>query len=201
MTQYADPDELKTLLQPGDVDFDDHDTLYSDLVTDASAAVDQHCGRVFTLAGSASAREMMVLRDGCTLRGLPEFATLDDLVVKTGLPGAYDTTLTIDTHFWVPTPADTSRPYFEIRPIGLWRFRRDTYGRPTVEVTAKWGWAAVPDPVKRATLLWATRLFARKDSPAGVMGFGDMGAVRLPGIDPDVAALLEPFVRLAGRFA
>ena len=64
--------------------------------------------------------------------------------------------------------------------------------------TARFGWPEVPGPVHRACIIWARRLYTRKDSPAGVLGFGDMGAVRLSVVDPDVRSLLDPF-RDSGR--
>jgi hypothetical protein len=43
----------------------------------------------------------------------------------------------------------------------------------------------------------ASRLFARLDSPLGVAGFGDMGAMRVSfKMDPDVGMLLGPYRRL-----
>jgi hypothetical protein len=40
------------------------------------------------------------------------------------------------------------------------------------------------------------RQFKRYDSPLGVAGFGDIGVMRVSRVDPDVAALLEPYVKL-----
>lgn len=54
----------------------------------------------------------------------------------------------------------------------------------------------VPAAIKLATLIQATRLMKRRDSPEGALGFADVGVIRLSGKDPDVAALLEPFKRL-----
>jgi hypothetical protein len=52
----------------------------------------------------------------------------------------------------------------------------------------------VPDEVVQATLLQAGRLYRRKDSPEGVTGSADWGMVRLPRLDPDVMALIEPYM-------
>jgi hypothetical protein len=66
-----------------------------------------------------------------------------------------------------------------------------------VQVTGTWGWPAVPVDVKQACLLLAARLFIRKESPQGVAGFGEFGAIRVRSADPDVVALLEPYRRNA----
>jgi hypothetical protein len=69
--------------------------------------------------------------------------------------------------------------------------------RPTVQVTARWGWPAVPEPVRSACGILAGRLFKRADSLLGVAGFGDLGAITLRAVDPDVQRMLAPYVRVA----
>jgi hypothetical protein len=63
-----------------------------------------------------------------------------------------------------------------------------------VRITGTWGWPAIPTAVKQSTIIQASRLFKRLDSPLGVAGFGDMGAVRVSRfLDPDVEQLLMPY--------
>lgn len=45
--------------------------------------------------------------------------------------------------------------------------------------------------VTEAILLMASRLYARRNSPEGVAGWGDLGMIRVIARDPDVEALLE----------
>lgn len=66
---------------------------------------------------------------------------------------------------------------------------------PTVQVTARFGWSAVPYQVNEATILKAASLFKRKDAPFGVAGFNEFGAVRITRKDPDVLELLSDFAR------
>jgi hypothetical protein len=42
----------------------------------------------------------------------------------------------------------------------------------------------------------AMRQFKRYDSPTGVMGFGDLGVMRVGRVDPDVEKLLMPFRKM-----
>lgn len=49
---------------------------------------------------------------------------------------------------------------------------------------------AFPANVERGAVMMAGRLFRRRESPAGVAAFGDMGAVYVMRNDPDVAMLL-----------
>lgn len=55
----------------------------------------------------------------------------------------------------------------------------------------------ISDDVAEATLLLATRLQRRKDSPEGVAGVGvDGAALHIARTDPDVVMLLKPYIRV-----
>jgi len=160
----------------------------------ATGAVDSYCGRNFDLSATATARVFKVTRtDRCRV---DDIGSLTDLVIKTGRPGSFGTTLTVDTHYWLePLNSITlGRPYEYVWTESL--FTAAPYA--TVQVTAKWGWPAVPDEVSQATLLLAQRLYTRKDSPTGVAGFGDYGVVRVTASDADVARLLDPYAKPSG---
>jgi hypothetical protein len=62
-----------------------------------------------------------------------------------------------------------------------------------IQITAVWGWPSVPTPVKSACILMAGRLLKRGDSLLGVAGFGDLGAISVRAIDPDVQRMLAPY--------
>lgn len=70
-----------------------------------------------------------------------------------------------------------------------------------VRVTGVWGWPAVPIAIKQATIIQASRIYKRLDSPLGVAGFGDLGAIRVGrALDPDVEQLVMPY-RIMRNFA
>jgi hypothetical protein len=50
--------------------------------------------------------------------------------------------------------------------------------------------------VRMACILMSLRLFKRYDSPLGVMGMGDLGAIRVSRVDSDVQALLAPYMKV-----
>jgi hypothetical protein len=84
-------------------------------------------------------------------------------------------------------------PYSGIRAV-------NTYTWPVVDqqalcrITGVWGWPSVPIAIKQATIIQSSRLYKRLDSPLGVAGFGDMGAIRVGRyLDPDVEQLAMPF--------
>jgi hypothetical protein len=63
-----------------------------------------------------------------------------------------------------------------------------------VRVTGVWGWSAVPIAIKQATVIQSSRIYKRLDSPLGVAGFGDLGAIRVGrSLDPDVEQLVMPY--------
>jgi hypothetical protein len=67
--------------------------------------------------------------------------------------------------------------------------------RPGVEVTAKWGWPSVPDDIEVACQILTADLYKRKDSPGGVLGLGDLGAIRMSPLGRDVTAMVRAYKR------
>jgi hypothetical protein len=69
-----------------------------------------------------------------------------------------------------------------------------------IEVTATFGWTAVPVPIKQATAMQASRFLSRRDSPFGVAGSPEAGnEIRLlPKLDPDVALTVRSYYRWWG---
>ncbi len=71
-------------------------------------------------------------------------------------------------------------------------------GEGQLKVNAKWGYVtSIPQGVKAAALLQASRFFKRKDAPFGVAGTDNMGnAMRLLAkLDPDVEEMLTSYRR------
>lgn len=76
-----------------------------------------------------------------------------------------------------------------LRTLGTWGLTTTR-----LRVTARFGWPAVPDEVTEAALIQASRLYKRKDSPEGIIGSAEWGVRNLSRRDPDVWALIEPFI-------
>jgi hypothetical protein len=84
-------------------------------------------------------------------------------------------------------------PYTGIRAVNdyLWPVVDQ---QALVRITATWGFPAIPIAIKQAAIIQSSRLYKRLDSPLGVAGFGDMGAIRVGRyLDPDVEQLVMPF--------
>lgn len=182
------------------------DELLEAAINAASRAIDNYCQRRFWLDGSAVARTFIP-------QALSRIEFDDDIgdsasvVIKTDASGdgTFETTWAAGDYQLLPVNAPyafpEAEPWTAIRAVGTktfpwlvntWLTRLDR-----VQVTAKWGWPAVPDAVGFACRLKAARLVSRKDSPQGVLGFGDFGPVRLSrSEDADVMSLLDPYRRV-----
>lgn len=177
------------------------DTTITFAVNAANSAVVEYCGRTFDKTTSGSETARVYRPQHGRLVYTDDFWQTTNLVVKTDTTddGSYDTTWTIGTDF-VVEPANgllygRHTPYYRIQAVGNRDFPCSE--RYTVEVTATWGWTAVPDPVTEAALIKGARLFKRKNSPEGVLGgWAEYGAVRITSReDPDCMMLLAPYRR------
>jgi hypothetical protein len=85
-------------------------------------------------------------------------------------------------------------PYYKLNSLGT-TWPTGTL-RPSVQVTARWGWDAVPAPVRQSTLHLAASLFKLEHAPFGVLAVGDFGPIKAPADTlRNVKALLEPYRR------
>lgn len=194
---YATLSELKSRL--GITDSTDDAALTNALAT-ASRGVEKCCGRQFNDAGSVSAR--VYEPDGTRCVNVDDFSTTTGLIIETdpGFTKAYGTVWTTSDYQLEPlngiVDGETGWPYCEIEAIsGLFFPIPAGYGNPaTVRVTARWGWAAVPAPIKEATLIVAQETHKLKDAPFGVAGYGEYGAVRVRE-NPLAYAKIAPYRR------
>jgi hypothetical protein len=193
---YCTVDDVRGQLSDADIKVDV--TLLERAINSTSRAVDKWCGRRFWQDASVQVRTYRP-EESCSVR-VDDISTATGLLVKTdsGADGTYETSWTVDTDFQLePLNASADGGAYawrELVAIGSKRFPLRVR-RPALQVTAKFGWSAVPDEVTQATVLRAVALFGRRNSPNGVAGFGDFGVVRIGRQDPDVIALLGPFQR------
>lgn len=165
------------------------DSLLIQALVGASRSVEQYCdGRRFYLDLTSSARTFPTRRviQTCDGQRLP----IDDIghatmTVEFGDGTTWTTTTAYETY-----PANALVKGQAITALLTTPAATTWTANRRVRVTAKWGWPEIPAAVEQATLLQASRLFRRKDSPEGVAGSADWGLVRVPNMDPDVKALL-----------
>lgn len=194
---YCDLDDLKAWLKLDDaID----DSVLETVIGAASRGIDEYCGRRFWMDSSATARDYY-----------PPVGSLrvDDFVVASGETvkvdtsgdGTFGTTWTSGTNYLIQ-PVNRERngttpwPCEELSLLAGSSFPFSTTGRPAVRVTATWGWASVPDPVRQACLIKSARLFRRMQTPEGIAGGSEFGVIRISNKeDPDVCMLLAGFRR------
>lgn len=188
---------------------DEGSTLSEDLLHRAinatSRAIDRWTGRRFWQDADVVARTYRP-RDGHHVF-VHDISTDTGLIVKTDTTGdgTFDTTWDSDDFVLEPRNEDVVATGDTGDPFAWWQITAvDTKTFPvharkaTLQVTARFGWSGIPDEVNQAAIIKAAALFRRKDAPFGVAGFGDMGAVRISRFgDPDVTALLDPYVRFS----
>jgi hypothetical protein len=54
--------------------------------------------------------------------------------------------------------------------------------------------AACPPDALYACLLWTNRVLVRRQSPEGIVGIADLGAVRIMRTDADIDQMLSPWI-------
>jgi hypothetical protein len=194
---YASKATLKLRLGLSDTT---DDAKFDSALAASTQSIDGICGRQFNDAGTTSAR--VYYPDSPTLVRVDDFSTVTGLVVKAdyGNDGTFEYTWAAANYQLEPlngiVGGSAGFPYNRIRGINqyfpLWWGALGS-PRASIEVTARWGWAAVPASVAEACLILAEELFKLKDAPFGVAGFGAMGAVRVRE-NPKVMALLSDLI-------
>jgi hypothetical protein len=198
---YATRNQTKAALRIGTADTIDDD-LIDNCVGAASRLIDGYCNRRFWQSGTAEARVFQA-EDSfyCSIDDIA--GTAITLKTSSFADGNFDVTWTATDYQLEPLNGELDGltwSYDKIRAIGDYLFPtvNANYGEQAlVQVTAVFGWPAVPEPVTQATIIQASRIFKRYDSPLGVAGFGDLGAIRVSRfLDPDMAQLVEPYRRM-----
>lgn len=195
-TEYASLAELKAFITM-DGAVIDRDDLLTIALDDAHDTLEGDCGRRFYLDAAASAREFDPLDRVIEDRGrqfllVDDIGSLTDFAVATGSSGGTFTAVTGTVEYRPENALVRGRAITSLMtPTGLWP--TDPFTR--VRVTARWGWPAVPPRVKAATLLSASRYYARRNSPQGVVGTADWGQITVRRSDPDYLAAISMFAR------
>jgi hypothetical protein len=182
------------------------DALLEIAIESSSRDIDAYCERVFFSTGATAVTRTYIPQDIFLLE-------TDDIISVTSIKsdttgeGGFD--LTWDATDYQLEPLNNLAggivtPFTRIRAIGskLWPIyepRDINAGQASVQITGVFGFSAVPIAIRQATILAALRAYKRYESPTGVLGFSDMGVVRIGRLDPDVERLVSPFrkVRMA----
>lgn len=195
---YTTLNAMKSYLSISD---DTDDTILETMVESASRSIDRIANRRFYLDANATSRQYRAYND--------VFAYVDDIGTTSSLvvamdedgDGIFETTLTLNTDYILDplTAPSLSRPYTQLTMVNTtytWPIFPGLFSnglRPGVQVTARWGWPSVPDDIEMACQILTADLYKRKDSPGGVLGLGDLGAIRMSPLGRDVTAMVRAY--------
>lgn len=192
---YADLATLKTRLGAGSSTA--HDSQLQEALVAVSKEITQYCGRSFNVSLTATAR--VFYPDRYDLLELDDFWTTTGLLIAedTGNDGTYETSWASTDYQAEPlngiVDGEPSWPYYRLRAVGARTWPCvDNLTRAPIQITAKWGWIQVPEPVRDACLILAEESFKLPDSPFGVGGYGPYGIVRVRE-NPVAARKLNPY--------
>lgn len=176
---YATLSDLKTYLSMQEDDR--FDASLQQALESVSDEIEQHCNRQFNKVTVASTRIFEV--DNHRQVVIDDFWTITDLVIQydQGNTGSYTVLSSTDFELHPLNGVVSGQPgwpYNKIVPAGTSSsFVPARSGR--LRVTAQWGWASVPSPVKQACLIMAGATFQIKDAPFGVAGSDQWGSIRV----------------------
>ena len=186
---YATLNEVKAALKITDA-LDD--SLLEMAIESASRLVDGYTGRYFYNGGTAT--KNFAAQDDYVTQ-IEDLQSITTLSTTNEVGGDY-TEWGTDDYQLEPLNGRVDGlvvPYNAIRAIGDYTFPI-WGGEGLVKVTATWGWSAVPTAIKQATIIQASRIFKRLDSPLGVLSSPDLGFIRVGSrLDPDVAQLVDSY--------
>ena len=175
--------------QAVDTKTSDNDLHIAQSINAASRFIDKICRRHFSQDDTVTTRiydgakyglsSGLYRYDGLFIQGNPLFMLKDDISTSTGLivlvdlNGDYvpETTLTLNTDFWLGpynTSSSEQLPFncLQVNPtssiISTWPAHMRS-----ISITAKFGWAAVPSPIKEACLILTREIIDLQSS--GVM--------------------------------
>jgi hypothetical protein len=174
-TPYVSLPDFREYLKISDTT---RDAILTRAIRAASRSIDAMCGRHFYLDWAPTARTIRTR--GQTYLDGADFALIVPDIAEASTVVVSGRTVTTDD-------PDSGQAIARLYSASPWPETK-------VVVTARWGWPAVPDDVEQAALILASRLYKRRDSPEGVLGSAEWGTIRVSRRDPDVGALLEPYI-------
>jgi hypothetical protein len=182
------------------------DGLLEIAIESSSRDIDAYTERVFFSTGATAVARVYIPQDIYLVE-------TDDIISVTTLKsdstgnGTFDVTWAASDYQLEPLngrAGGIDTPATRIRAIGdyLWPVyepRNVNSNQASVQVTGVFGFASIPSAIKQATILASLRAYKRYESPTGVLGFSDIGVVRVGRLDPDVERLVSPYRKI--RFA
>lgn len=191
---YCTLSEVKAALRITD---NTDDSLLERSIEGASRRIDGYCGRWFYKTASTAIK--MYPFDYYNLPTNDIANTTLTVQTDDDGDGTFEDTWVLGTDYQLE-PLDAvlnGWPYNRIVAIGGKTFPTQAIPDvPLIQVTAQWGWNAIPHDVREACILLSMRGFARYNAALGIVGFNDM-AIQVRAVDPDVRDMLNQYRLLA----
>ena len=183
-TYVSLPEFKEYLVGQANANLSGQDGGLNDALMSASREIESYCSRQFNRVETATAREFEP--DSYCHTYVDDFYTTAGLVVKLDSSGDGTFSQTLTSSQYELTPANgvvggmPGWPFYKLQLLSGLRFPASYGGRArTLQVTAKWGWADVPQPVRAACKIMAAETWKLKDAPFGVLGLDEFGVVRV----------------------
>jgi hypothetical protein len=175
------------------------DTALNAAINAASRMIDNYTERFFYRDGTTQAPVSRIFTpQDLTIVMIDDIYQITEVAIDAAFDQTYSTVFATSDFLVEPVNAPRKGwPFTRILATGSYLL---PYPLPqSVRVKGIWGWNAVPVEVAMATLIQASRLFARRQSPFGIAGAPDLGVIRLSArLDADVEVLLKDFRRRRG---
>lgn len=179
------------------------DGLLETAIESSSRDIDAYTERVFFNTG-ATAVTRVYIPENIYLLETDDIISVSSIKSDTTGEGGFDLTWTTSDYQLEPLngiAGGITTPFTRIRAIGskLWPIyepRDINAGQASVQIVARFGFSSIPSAIKQATILASLRAYKRYESPTGVLGFSDVGVVRIGRLDPDVERLIQPYRKL-----
>lgn len=198
MASYADLALLKSHLSAssdGTATFSAGDDTLLQLALDAATSlIDQFTGRKFV--AETGATKYFTADDPTILTLTPDIRTVTSIAIDNKGDLSFSLPL-VTTDYWkLPLQSyPDSGIYAQIRLAP--RSSQAFIVGYQVKIVGDWGYVVggqAPAPVREACLLQASRLYARRGAPFGILQSADLGQfTRISKVDPDVQAALAPY--------
>ncbi|MDZ4768360.1 MAG: hypothetical protein SGJ24_04465 [Chloroflexota bacterium] len=191
------------------------DDVITRLISAVSRQIDRYCNRLDGFEASATATARVFPGRGETTLWIDECAAVTLVEGRESVSSAWTGWTAGD---WIPFSGDDMSPNFNktpyhglmVMPSGthsvfphgayssMWVFDTGRRQRgivmtlPTVQVTARWGYAlSVPDDVENACIIQTARMYKRGQSAyADTLATSDFGTMQYRKLDPEVEAIL-----------
>jgi len=176
------------------------DTMLKTIITSVSRWIDDYTWRRFY----AATETRYYTPDESGEIFIDDILSVSSLKTDDNADRTYETTWQTTDYDLLPVNAALNGvPYtmISITPNGSYGFPSGV--KKGVQLVGSFGYCTTTSSgkatiIKEACLLQSERIYKRKDSPMGVAGVTALGVqtLKVPGLDPDVQMMLDPFRRL-----